>query len=125
MKHLANCTPREFLKQTNRIRRQAERWLDLTELKKLRRPLREDLPLDQQIKESALHMLDAVLEKHPDETAELLGLMCFIEPQDLDRHTSAELIGALGEMLGSPEVIGFFTSSARWGRSATSTAAEP
>ena len=124
MKHLANCTPREFLKQTNRIRRQAERWLDLTELKKLRRPLREDLPLDEQIRESALAMLDAVLEKHPDETAELLGLMCFIEPQDLDRHTSAELIGALGEMLGSPEVIGFFTSSARWGRSATSAAAE-
>lgn len=124
MKHLANCTPREFLKQTNRIRRQAEKWLDWTHLKALRHPLRDDLPLEAQIKESALALLDAVLSEHPDETAELLGLMCFIEPEDLDRHTSAELIGALGEMLSSPEVIGFFTSSARWGRTATSAAAE-
>ena len=84
MKHLANCTPREFLKQTNRIRRQAEKWLDWTRLKALRHPLRDDLPLEAQIKESALALLDAVLSEHPDETAELLGLMCFIEPEDLD-----------------------------------------
>ena len=124
MKHLANCAPREFLRQTNRIRRQAEKWLDWTHLKALRPPLRDDIPLEEQIKQSAMALLDAVLEQHPDETAELLGLMCFIEPEELDRHTSAELIGALGEMLACPEVIGFFTSSARWGRTATSAAAE-
>ena len=124
MKHLANCTPREFLRQTNRIRRRAEKWLDWTRLKDLRPPLRDDVPLEEQIRGGIMALVEAILEEHPDETAELLGLMCFIEPEALDGHTSAELIGALGEMLACPEVIGFFTSSARWGRTATSAAAE-
>lgn len=124
MKHLANCTPREFLAQTNRIRRAAARWLDWSGLKALRKPIPPGGTAQAQMRENALAMLDAVLEQHPDETAELLGLMCFIEPEELDRHTSAELIGAFGEMLACREVIDFFTSSARWARPNTSAAAE-
>ena len=133
MKHLGNCSPKEFLRQTNRIRREAERWLDLTKLMRLRRPLPEGLDeLDEaarraavaeRVRESVRGMLDAVLEEHPDETAELLGLMCFIEPEELEAHNMAELIGSLGEMLGSQEIMDFFTSLARWGRTNTCGAA--
>ena len=126
MKNLANCTPREFLRQTNRIRRAAERWLDLTRLNELRRPLPDETDFDdpralkaaveRQIRENARAMLDAMLEDHPEETAELLGLMCFIEPEDLEKHRMSELLESLGELLASREVAGFFMSLARWAR---------
>lgn len=133
MKHLGNCSPREFLRQTNRIRREVEKWLNLTKLMALRKSMPEGLndmgeaerraAVASRVRESARAMLDAILEAHPDETAELLGLMCFIEPGELDKHPMSELIGALGEMLGSQEIVDFFTSLARWGRTNTSGAA--
>ena len=55
-------------------------------------------------------MLDAMLDEHPEETAELLGLLCFIEPSDLDNHTMPELLNAFTEIINCPEIIGFFTS---------------
>ena len=32
MKNLANCTPREFLKQTYRLKKCVEKWLQETDL---------------------------------------------------------------------------------------------
>lgn len=125
MKNLANCTPREFLRQTNRIRKAAAAWLDATKILEIRKNLPtidKDAPQDeqraavaQQIRRNASEILDSILDSHPDETAELLGLCCFIEPQDLDNHPMSELIGAVGEMLGNSEIVGFFTSLARLG----------
>lgn len=133
MKNLANCSPREFLKQTNRIRKAAAEWLDATKILDIRKNLPtidRNAPQDeqraavaQQIKRNASAILDAVLEAHPDETAELLGLCCFIEPGDLDNHPMSEIIGAVGEMLGNPEIVGFFTSLARLGNLDTSNIA--
>jgi len=133
MKNLANCSPREFLKQTNRIRKAAAEWLDATKILDIRKNLPtidRNAPQDeqrtavaQQIKRNASAILDAVLEAHPDETAELLGLCCFIEPEDLDNHPMSEIIGAVGEMLGNPEIVGFFTSLARLGNLDTSNIA--
>lgn len=133
MKNLANCSPREFLKQTNRIRKAAAEWLDATKILDIRKNLPtidRNAPQDeqraavaQQIKRNASAILDAVLEAHPDETAELLGLCCFIEPEELDNHPMSEIIGAVGEMLGNPEIVGFFTSLARLGNLDTSNIA--
>lgn len=126
MKNLANCTPREFLRQTNRIRRAAARWLKLTDILNIRGRVpaaeREDA-LWAQAMENINAMLEAMLEKYPDETAELLGLMCFIEPEELEQHTMRELLGAFSELIGCPEVAGFFTALARLGRTAGSGAA--
>ena len=126
MKTLANCAPREFLYQTNRIRKRAERWLSATRVMEIRTRLPEDLDdpeaVARQVRENAAAVLDAALEAHPEETAELLGLLCFIEPEDLDRHPMAELLGGLAELLQCREVVDFFISLARLARRRTANA---
>lgn len=125
MKTLANCTPREFLKQTNKIRKSVEKWLTITQILEVRKR-KPDIPkgatlaeqraaLSEQMRKNLFEMLDRALDKYPDETAELLGLLCFIEPEDLDNHSMAELLGNIAELLGSEEVINFFISLAKLG----------
>ena len=120
MKTLATCDPVEFLVQTNKIRRSVENWLTLTQVMEIRKRLPE-LPEDasdedrkaamrEQVKKNAWAILDAVMEDHPQETAELLGLLCFIEPSDLKNHKMTEFMAAFSELVNSPEVVGFFTS---------------
>ena len=123
MKNLANCSPREFLVQTNKIRKSVEKWLDLTDILNIRKTLPQvdvnasdgdkKKAIEKQVRENLSRILDACLEDHPEETAELLGLLCFIEPEDIDNHRMTELFGSFSEILDSPEVIGFFTSLAR------------
>lgn len=120
MKTLANCSPREFLVQSNKIRKSVAKWLSLTKLLDIRKNLPtipEDATEDErrdaiakQVQANATAMLDAILDDHPEETAELLGLLCFVEPDDLDNHSMTEFFGAISEILNSREIIDFFTS---------------
>jgi len=123
MKNLANCSVREFLTQTNKIRKSVANWLSLTQIMEIRKHL-PDLPEDiskedkdealkKQAKENLSDMLDAILDKYPEETAEMLGLACFIEPEDLDNHKMVELFSSFDEMINCEEVISFFTSLAK------------
>ena len=125
MKTLATCDPVEFLVQTNKIRRSVEKWLTLTQIREIRKRLPE-LPEDasdedrkaamrEQVKKNAWAILDAMLEDHPRETAELLGLLCFVEPEDLKNHRMTEFLAALSELINDREVIGFFTSLVQLG----------
>lgn len=123
MKTLANCNPREFLVQTNRIRKAVANWLSLTKVLEIRKnlpqlsgdvsPEERKAAMATQMRKNAMAMLDAILDEHPNETAELLGLMCFIEPSDLDNHSMTEFVGAIAEMINSQEIIDFFISLAR------------
>lgn len=123
LKNLANCTPREFIRQTAKIRRSVQEWLTLTDIHNIRKrmpDLKDSMSVDEKrdaLKTTASRninaILDAILEDHPDETIDLLGLCCFIEPEDLDNHTTEELLGAMSEMLGSEAVVRFFTSLVR------------
>lgn len=120
MKTLANCNPREFLVQTNKIRKAVASWLSLTKVLEIRKNLphlsdeatteerREAMA--EQVKKNTTDMLDAILEEHPEETAELLGLLCFVEPDDLDNHKMTEFFGAVAEILNSREILDFFIS---------------
>lgn len=120
MKTLANCTPREFLVQSNRIRKAVSKWLTLTKVMELRKKMpkipetaTEDerrAAITKQMTINAQAMLDAILDDHPEETAELLGLLCFVEPEDLDNHSMTEFFGAISDVLNSKEIIDFFTS---------------
>ena len=123
MKTLANCTPREFLIQSNKIRKSVKNWLTLTKVMEIRKTLpsvsdkateaEQQEALEKQINENINRMLDAILDEYPNETAELLGLMCFIDPEDLDNHPMTDFFGAISEMLNSREVIDFFISLIR------------
>lgn len=126
MKNLANCNPREFLVQTNKIRKAVSKWLDDTGIMEIRKRVPKfdvnvtgadrQKALQNQMKENMQAILDVVLEEYPDETAELLGLLCFVEPEDLDNHKMTEFMGAFVEIINSPEVVGFFTSLMQLGQ---------
>ena len=120
MKTLANCNPVEFFVQTNRIRKAVWDWLSLTKVLEIRKnipPVKEDATPEEkrqimtaQIRKNAGAMLDSMLGEHPRETAELLGLLCFVEPEDLPNHQMREFLGAISELISTPEVIDFFIS---------------
>lgn len=131
MKTLANCTPREFLKQTARIRHTVEDWLDATKILDIRKNIPE-IPKDAtpeekqkivygQAKKNLSKILDAILYEHPDETLDLLGLLCFIEPEDVDNHPVDFYLDAVSDLISNRAVIRFFTSLVQLGQTNTST----
>ena len=130
-KNLVTCKPREFLTQTNRIRKAAEKWLADTEILKIRSRKVEGLktaPIDASAEERAevikhnadmiaaqqkrnlAEILDNVMERFPDETLELLALMCFVEPENVDDHSVAFYLRNFTEIISDKDVLGFFTS---------------
>lgn len=123
MKNLANCKPSEFLKQTNVIRKSVSKWLTDTDILNIRKrmPQLEDDLTDEEREKAAYEqakknlglMLDAILDEHPDETLELLALLCFIDPKDVDNHEMWEYMDAFTEMIDNRSVWGFFTSLMR------------
>ena len=134
MKTLANCNPKEFLAQTNKIRKHVSSWLELTKVLEIRKH-KPEIPADAtpeekraliaaQAKKNISDMLDAALDEHPEETAELLGLMCFIEPEDLENHKMTEFLAAAYELISCPEVISFFTLLTQQDQKGTSDSAK-
>lgn len=134
MKTLANCSPKEFLTQTNKIRKSVANWLSLTKILEIRKntgeipqdatPMEKKEAIAKQVKKNATAILDSILDEHPNETAELLGLLCFVEPDDLENHKMTEFMGAFAEIINCPEVIGFFTSLMQLEQTGTSGSAK-
>ena len=126
MKNLANCKPTEFLKQTNRIRKTAEKWLNATGILNIRKT-KPDIPANateeeknelyqKQVKENLSRILDEALENHPEETLDLMALLCFVEPENVDDHEMSEYIDSLGEVLSNKSVLRFFASLVQLGQ---------
>lgn len=143
MKTLANCTPREFMKQTNRIRISAEKWLTATKILEIRKRM-PDLPapttskdkaeiqkaMDErreafakQTRENLFAMLEAMFDTNADETLELLALCCFVEPEDVDKHTMSEYLANIGELMADAGVLSFFDSLVKLGVSSMASVA--
>lgn len=141
MKTLASCTPTEFLIQTNRIRKSVEKWLKATDIMNIRKNVPQlNIPegatqeevnrimaehkekLSAQVKINFSKILDAILADHPQETLELLSLICFIEPEDMDNHKISEYLIGITEILNDDAVLGFFTSLMRLEQTNTSNA---
>lgn len=141
MKTLASCGPREFLKQTNRIRIAAEKWLTATKILEIRSRMpkvetkkvedKEELAANiearkkafaEQARKNAFDMLEAMLETNADGTLELLALCCFVEPEDVDNHTMSEYLVCISELIEDPGVLSFFGSLAKLGLTSSVTA---
>ena len=129
MKTLANCNAVDFLTQTNKIRKAVAKWLTDTDIMNIRKhvPPAPDyegktqeeveelqaeykVKLQEQSKKNLLDMLDAILDEHPQETLELLGLICFVEPKDVAKMNGLKLLNMGMETISDPEVLRFFTS---------------
>lgn len=120
MKNLANCKPSEFMRQTNRIRHYVQKWMDITELPKIRKRLpqipegataeeRKKLLREQSMKNLS-DMLDSALDNHPEETMGVLALACFIPAEEADDHPMEDYLTAISELMESEGAIRFFIS---------------
>lgn len=126
MKNLANCTPREFMRQTSKIRHAVEKWLTITDIMNIRKRLPE-IPVDatkeekdklliEQSRKNIGFMLDAIMDEHPDETLELMALCCFVPLEDIDNYPMSEYLGSITDMISNEDVIRFFISLVRLGQ---------
>lgn len=124
MKNLANCKPSEFLKQTNKIRKAVANWLtatDIVNIRKRKPRINDDMSdeekqkaLSEQVNENFNTILDTILDKHPDETLELFGLMCFVDKEHIDDYTVSEYLDSFNELMNDKAVLTFFTSLMSW-----------
>lgn len=129
MKTLLTCTPREFLVQTNRMKKAVEKWATVTDIKKImsRKPdgiesLTGKEDADKEIKErnkerastqgllNLSEMMDKALEEHTDETLEIIALMHFMSVEELEKMKSREMLISLNAMLNDEAITGFFSS---------------
>lgn len=130
LKTLATCKPSEFLVQTNKVRKSAEKWLKITDFANIRKevPDLKTVPSDatdeerqqidaenaklmkEQSRKNFSKMLDAVMEEHPEETLELLALCCFVDPKHVDDYPVSAYLSAFAEIMNDEDTLGFFTS---------------
>ncbi len=129
MKNLANCSPREFLKQTHLIKASAEGWFKLNDIENIRKKMPSLKSLDglneedreQAIEENKkavraqamknlMEIIENATDKNADATVELLALCCFIDPADADKHSMSEYLECIGDLLSDQGVLSFFTS---------------
>lgn len=125
-KNLANCTPKEFAVQTRLIKHAVEKWLTETDIMKIRerKPAIPEGATDEEIaklmKEQAGKnlsvMFDVVMDEHPDETVELLGLLCFVPPAEVDNHPMTYYMDSISELIAEQSVWNFFISLLSAGR---------
>ena len=133
MKNLANCTPVEFLRQTNKIRHSVEGWLKETGILEVRKnkpsliQITDTMSdeekqkaekdnrqrLEAQVKKNISEMLDRALDVNAEKTVEVIAMMCFVEPQDANNVKPTVYLKNLGEILEDKDVMDFFTSLMR------------
>lgn len=121
MKTIVNCNPIEFIGQTNKIRHAVSKYFKDTKILEIRkRKPTEGVTIEEQAKKNLNDMLDVAMGEYPRETAEILGLLCFIEPTEIEKYTAAELLTPALELLNSKTVLGFFSSLAKLEQTPTS-----
>ena len=120
MKTLANCAPVEFLRQTNKIRHQAGALLKKSGVLEIRKQQpsftgqeteeEKKEKITSQAKKNLDEMMDALLEKDPESTVQLLGMLCFMEPEEALAANGMERFNVAMELLNSKAVLGFLSS---------------
>lgn len=136
MKNLTNCTPIEFLKQTNRIRHSVEKWLKVTDIMNIKNSLPNFVEINddmseeerkekadinkelvrEQNRKNISDILDKCLDEHAEETLEMMALMCFVEPEHINEHSAMEYLKEVTEMISNKDVLDFFSSLIRLGQ---------
>ena len=119
MKTLANCTLKEFLMQSNKIRHAASTFSKSINLTEIRKTLPEftgnetdeekTALIKAQSKENISKILDRCLEENVDETIRIVGLMCFKTPEEAEIMEATEFLDVVLDLLCSERVINFFT----------------
>ena len=134
MKTLANCTPTEFMTQTVKIEEAVSEWLDVTKFleirgtepagiiritKKMSEEEKETAEKNNkekysaQIKENLKKMFKAIFKENPEKTLNVLAMICFVEPENINDYTMSDYFGALNDVIDDENVRSFFSSLVR------------
>lgn len=118
MKTLANCTLKEFLMQSNKIRHAASSFLKTINLAEIRKTIPEfkgnetdeekTALIKAQSKENISKIFDRCLEENVDETIRIIGLLCFKTPEEAENMEATEFLDVVWDVLCSERVINFF-----------------
>ena len=129
IKTLANCTDEEFLVQTYAVYDAVEDWLELTKIAEIRKqqpeykviPMNADAKTRERIEEenrklqleqgrkNMRKVLQACMKEHPAETARIIRMCCFVDPDDNSKKITYYM-KAFTEMFADEDVISFFQS---------------
>ena len=119
-KNLTNCNLKEFMVQTRLIKYSVEKWLKETDILNIRKSMPkipDDTPDDKraeilrkQSAENLSRMFDAIFDEHPDETVQLIALMCFVPVSEIEEHPVSFYLQSVTEMLNDKIVWDFFSS---------------
>lgn len=130
MKNLANCTPKEFLSQTVKIRKYVADWLTISKIAEIRKqkPVVEDgasvadnqKAVLEQAQSNLLEIFDLIFEENADKTLGLLALLNFVEPEKVNDYPMSEYLKSVSELLSNDAVIGFFMSLPKLANAITS-----
>lgn len=133
-KNLANCDPLEFMEQAYRIKESAQKWMKATDILSIRGRKVEGLKtippdaseeeaekikeknralVSAQVRKNASEVFDSIFRDHKMETLELLGLVCFVEPEHVREHKFSWYLANIGDILTDSDTLDFFTSLAQ------------
>lgn len=125
MKTLANCTLKEFLQQTNKIRHKAAEFYNVIGIADIRKtmptltgketPEEAEKKRIEQGKKNISAIIDKCIDANIDATIEIIGLMCFKTPEEAENMNATEFIDVVFEIIGSERVINFFTKMVKSG----------
>lgn len=127
-KNLTNCTPTEFLQQTNRIRKSVEKWLKVTDIANIRKetPTLIEIPegateeekieireknkalAAEQAKANISRILDAAMEEHAKETLEILALAAFVDPKNVNDYPMSFYFKTFAAIISDEDTMSFF-----------------
>ena len=125
MKTLANCTLKEFLQQTNKIRHKAADFYNVIGIADIRKtmptltgketPEEAEKKRIEQGKKNISAIIDKCIDENIDATIEIIGLMCFKTPEEAEKMDATEFIDVVFEIIGSERVMNFFTKMVKSG----------
>lgn len=125
MKTLANCTLKEFLQQTNKIRHKAAEFYNVIGIADIRKtmptltgketPEEAEKKRIEQGKKNISAIIDKCIDANIDATIEIIGLMCFKTPEEAENMNATEFIDVVFEIIGSERVMNFFTKMVKSG----------
>lgn len=122
-KTLASCTAREFFICCNKLRKKLEKYYKDCDIAKIRKNAPDFTGAEtaserlemirEQGRKNLSDILDVMLEKNVDDTLAIIGEMCFLTPEEVEKCTGAELMGAALDLISDTKVIDFFTKLVR------------
>lgn len=124
-KTILNCSSREFLKQMNAVKHDAEKFIRATKINEIQRS-GVDIPDDASDEEKAKLRKKAIIEKwetifnvcfseNCDLTYSLIAKLCFTDVETIEQWTPTQVSEMLILLLADSRINDFFTALSVWG----------